>query len=265
MGRRTGMAWLWSLTLAGPVWAQAPAPAPAAAAASAPRPPTSEAAAAMERAQRLAANPMRVIMQAGKIRRRTVEPDVLPDAADPASLRRVAVRPAAEVATPAAVPAAVAAVTSAVTPGATARVQPDAAAAPDSGITKSLVLQSAPLDAPAGGEVAPLQSAPLAPMQPGMPKMVVPQALRTALPVQPRLMTMVEPDIPPRVMLMGLAVNEVAAELSLRADGTVAEVNLLPPVPRAWQPYIIEALRQWRYEPLPGARAHRVQLIFNGQ
>lgn len=259
MGIRCCIAWSLGLALTPTVWAQsAPAPAPAA---SAPKPANAEAAAAMERAQRLAANPMRVIMQAGKFRRRAVEPDVLPDAADPGSLRRVAVRSASDVAAPAPTPvvAAAAAVTA-------PRAEAPAPAAPaGEGITTSLVLQSNQLATPAQAEVAPLQSAPMAPAASAMPKMVVPQALLSALSVQPKLMTMVEPDIPSRVMLTGQPVNEVAAELSLRADGTVADVTLLPPVPRAWQPYIVEALRQWRYEPLPGARTHRVQLVFNAQ
>lgn len=260
MGIRCCIAWGLGLALTTTVWAQsAPTPAPAA---SAPKPANAEAAAAMERAQRLAANPMRVIMQAGKIRRRAVEPDVLPDAADPGSLRRVAVRSGAEAAPAAAAPAVAAAAAPVVAP----RAQTAAPAAPAAeGITTSLVLQSNPLAAPAQAELAPLQSTPMAPVASAMPKVVVPQALLSALSVQPKLMTMVEPDIPSRVMLMGQPVNEVAAELSLRADGTVAEVTLLPPVPRAWQPYIVEALRQWRYEPLPGARTHRVQLVFNGQ
>lgn len=260
MGIRCCIAWGLGLALTPTVWAQsASAPAPAA---SAPKPANAEAAAAMERAQRLAANPMRVIMQAGKFRRRAVEPEVLPDAADPGSLRRVAVRAAVD--TPAPVPAPVVAVAAAAAAG--PRTEAAAPPAPAGvGITTSLVLQSNQLAAPAQAEVAPLQSAPMAPVASAMPKMVVPQALLSALSVQPKLVTMVEPDIPSRVMLTGQPVNEVAAELNLRADGTVAEVTLLPPVPRAWQPYIVEALRQWRYEPLPGARTHRVQLVFNGQ
>lgn len=262
MGIRSCIAFGMGLALTGTVWAQSPA-APAQAA-SAPKPANAEAAAAMERAQRLAANPMRVILQAGKIRRRAVEPDVLPDAADPASLRRVAVRAAPETSPAVAAPVAAAA-TAPVPRVETAVPAPTPAPAAGEGITTSLVLQSNQLATPARTEVAPLQGTPVAPAAGALPKMVVPQALLSALSVQPKLVTMVEPDIPSRVMLTAQPVNEVAAELSLRADGTVAEVTLLPPVPRAWQPYIVEALRQWRYEPLPGARTHRVQLVFNGQ
>jgi hypothetical protein len=40
-------------------------------------------------------------------------------------------------------------------------------------------------------------------------------------------------------------------------------VALLPPVPRAWQRYLLAALEKWRFEPLASARVHRVQLVFD--
>ena len=79
----------------------------------------------------------------------------------------------------------------------------------------------------------------------------------------PKLVTMLEPEIPPRLLIEGPRVTEIVADLSLRADGTVASVALLPGVPRAWQRYVVSALERWRFEPLPAARLHRVQLVFS--
>ena len=80
--------------------------------------------------------------------------------------------------------------------------------------------------------------------------------------VQPKLVTMIEPDIPTRVLVEGPRVVEIFADLALRADGTVGNVTLLPGVPRAWQRYVTAALERWRFEPLPAQRVHRVQLVF---
>ena len=71
---------------------------------------------------------------------------------------------------------------------------------------------------------------------------------------------LVEPGIPDH-LLRTLTRREVRVELSLRADGTVAGVHLLPPAPEDLAPYLVEALRQWRYDPLPGPRRHRVELV----
>lgn len=80
--------------------------------------------------------------------------------------------------------------------------------------------------------------------------------------VQPKLLTMFEPDIPARVLVDGPRVTEILADLTLRTDGTVASVALLPGVPRAWQRYVVSALERWRFEPLPAVYVHRVQLVF---
>jgi hypothetical protein len=87
-------------------------------------------------------------------------------------------------------------------------------------------------------------------------------AAAPAAQVQPRLLRMVEPDIPARVLIDGPRVNEVLADLFLREDGTVISVSLVSSVPRSWHRYVISALERWRFEPLPAARVHRVQLVF---
>jgi len=84
-----------------------------------------------------------------------------------------------------------------------------------------------------------------------------------AAPVQPKLMTMFEPDIPARLRIDGPRVTEIFADLTLRPDGTVASVALLPGAPRPWQRFVVSALERWRFEPLPATRVHRVQLVFS--
>lgn len=194
--------------------------------------------AAMERARRLAANPMRMILQAGKFRRRVAdEAEPTAEPADTAALRRTSARTAAADAPPAP-PALPAAQTFPV-----ARVLGDA-------------LLVTPLQA----SVAPMETLP----QVARPAALVAAPMPPALAAEPMLLSMTEPDIPERVRAESARVSEVTADLSLRADGSVADVILASPVPRPLQRYITAALLQWRFAPLPGATVHRVQLVFNG-
>ena len=233
------------------------------------RPDPAEAAAAMERAQRLAANPMRVILQAGKIRRKSVGAEAAPEPADAANLRRtaavtsVAATPTVTTTTTTttATATATAAAAGTAAPAAATRAAP-VEAAPS--ISTALVFQASQLMPPAANAVASLENtaAPEA-LSAAVPKMVAPQTLLAALPsVQPTLVSTVEPDIPARLLRDTGGVNEVLADLSLRADGTVAEVQLISPYPRSWRSYLVAALEQWRFEALASARVHRIQLVF---
>jgi hypothetical protein len=190
-----------------------------------------EAAAAMERAQRLAANPLRVILQAGKIKRR-VEPDAS---------------------------AAVPVVAAATVAGTSAVARPPVAEAPQPAL---MTLASKAPAAMIFEPVAALESAPLL-SAPALPQTAAPTARPDAGPVRPRVVTMVEPEVPAQLLAdVGRAV-EVKADLSLRPDGSVAEVSLVGPYPRNWQRYLLAALTQWRFAPLPGPWVHRVELVFN--
>lgn len=257
------------LGASGAVWAQAAAPASSASQPA--KAPTTEAQAAMERAQRLAANPMKVILQASKIRRRPNEGE--PEPADPNILRRTAVRAEAPAAAPpppqprvAAAPAP-APTTTAPAPTTTAQAAPpptSAAPAPEPPAPNKTMPTALAAGSGAGGPVPAIEPAPLVDAAPPMAKAVAPTALPVVAPAaQPTLVTMVDPEIPVRLMADGSRIKEIFADLQLRADGSVAEVKLVPPVPRGWQPYIIGALERWRFEPLPSARTHRVQLVFD--
>lgn len=220
------------LTLASAAWGQAA------------RADSADSDAAMERAKRAAAGPMKAIQQASKIRRRPGEPDAPASPAAPAA--------------PAAGSSTVLAASAAAAPAVVAPVPlPERAAAPAAGRVLEGVVRM-----PTVAVVAPLASRTSAPATATMPALVVSQPLLEALPVQPKVLSMVEPNIPSRLMDQGPRVAEVEAELSLRADGSVAEVVLVPPVPRAWQRYITTALEQWRFESMAGPRQHRVRLVF---
>ena len=200
------------------------------------KPDSAEAAAAMERAQRLAANPMRVILQAGKFKRR-VEPELAVAAALPSTTLVAA--------------ASVAAVT---------RPAPEQQLAPAVLMTLADKLQgSASVEPMARLDAGPALTAPA--LTQAMPQ--APGRLPTAELQRPRLVNMVEPTIPGQLLAeIGRSV-EINVDLSLRADGSVADISRVAPYPRSWQRYLLSALSQWRFAPLPAPWVHRVQLVFS--
>jgi Meckel syndrome type 1 protein len=232
----------------------------------APKPDTAEAKAAMERAQRMADNPMRVILQASKIKRKGNESDTPEPVVDPASLRRTAVRTGAEPAARDAATAPAGANTRPVAalPGLASALPAVAAPAPAPEPPPAKVMPSALLTNSASSNVPSLEIAQPLEAAPVTTKAVAPQAIPIVpANVRPTIVTMVEPEIPVRLLSDSGRVSEVFADLNLREDGTVAAVTLLPPVPRSWARYIAVALEKWRFEPLPAARTHRVQLVFD--
>lgn len=234
-----GLAWLSGFCLS--AGAQTPAPA---AAASAPTPPNAE---AMERARRDAANPMRVILEAGRLRRR-VEAPAAPAAPAPAATvqpRRDTTRSLAADA-PRAEP-----VTTAL-PAAAVPAEPPVAA-PAVPAAPVLTLTPPPEVQPAEAEVLPAPPAPVS-----LPAFIPAPDL-----APPTLLQMVEPVIPPQVISRTGALREVTADLTLQPDGTVSAVALAGSTPRAVQRYLTQALSQWRFAPLAATRVHRVQLVFD--
>jgi hypothetical protein len=214
-----------------------------------------ESAAAMERARRLADNPMRLILEASRSRARGVVVAPAVEATDAGSLRRTAV--AGEVP----------ATTAAPLPGAAAPAAAPAPVAP----APLPQLRSELAVAPAGSAVAtaPVQLSttglPAATVAPGLTSLGnVPAPARLEASVAPQLLRMVEPEIPQRVLDQVGGQREVTVEFVVRADGTTADINLLPPAPRALQRFVADALAQWRYAPLSEPRRMRVQLVFNG-
>lgn len=203
---------------------------PAAASAQAAKPDNADAAAAaaaMERAQRLASNPVRAILEAGKIRRRSADakPGVEPVAPPP--------------------PLAAA-----------------AAAARPADVPRVILTVGSPLTSAGSTAVAALDDASLARNITPLAAAAAPRAALVATLAPPKLVSTVEPVMPARFAEDASRLNEVTAELTIRADGSVAEVLLHTPVPRGVQRPIIAALEQWRFEPMAATRTHRVQLVF---
>ena len=247
-----------------PAWAQA-APASASAPASA----ASAADAAMERARRQAANPLRIILEASKTRRKPGEADAA-DTADAPSQRTVNTRVApltsaggqieaaairqAQPATPR-TPAVVA------TPAASPAPTPAPPVADAAPIEAQITLSSAALQSRA--DAAPVAG--LAPVVPASALGALPapvSALPPPPPAAPKLITMVEPVLPARALVEAGSVRELPVDLVIRPDGTVASATVAAAAPRQLVRAVVQALEQWRFEPLPAERVHRVQLVF---
>lgn len=242
---------------------------------------------AMERAQRAAAGPMRMILEASRVKRRDggdVEADPAPaparrpvrsDGSPAPVLAGTGAAGAAGTAAAANAPAANAVVAA---PSVAPSVAPSAVApavAPPSAPVTAIV--SLP-ELPATGAAAPVATTPLgavgrvaAPELPGA--LPSPQQQIAAVPLpptpttladeRPRLRSMVEPEVPQRV-LDQLTRGEVLVEFTIRRDGSVVGVNLPPPAPRQLARYVAEAVEQWRFEPQAADRQHRVVLVFSG-
>jgi hypothetical protein len=232
------LACLLAAAAGGPVAAQTAAPA--AAPKDAKDAKAEAEAAAMERARRLAANPMRVILEASRVRRRADG-----EAPPPAPVAGVA--PVAAVA--AAATATVA--PTEVIPRAAPAPAPREAATPEPAIMSSDLAQarSAPTSAPAL-TLEPV-ARPVAALAPEL--------------ARPTLITRVDPD-PPARLLTDLSANTViTADLTIKPDGSVSQVVLVTPNTRSLGRYVITALQQWRFAPLPGERVWRVDLVFRAE
>jgi TonB family protein len=198
--------------------------------------PTAAEQSAMERAQREADGPRRRILEAAKVKG-TVRPD------GPAVPAPVAAPPAAPA--PAPVPAV-------------ARRE-EAAERPPALAT--LPAAAAPLALPASA-VASVPSVSRVELAPASVAMVdMPLAKTLNLPA-PRLLSRVDPELPPRLQRRGARRVEVVVALTIGADGTVRDVALPSGTAADLEAAVREALYQWRYEPQPEARQHSVQLVF---
>lgn len=249
-----------------PAWAQTAAHPPAAPASAA-----SAAEAAMERVRRQAANPLRIILEASKTRRKPGDAD-LAEGADTPGPRAVNTRVApltsaggqldagalrqAQAGTPRA--QAVAATPAGAGPAPTPA--PPATAAP--AIETQNTLSSAALQT--HGDAAPVAGLDAVVPASRLGALPVPAAaLPPPPPMAPKLITMVEPVLPARALAEAGSIRELPVDLVIRPDGTVASATVAGSAPRALVRAVVQALEQWRFEPLPAERVHRVQLVFS--
>jgi Meckel syndrome type 1 protein len=203
---------------------------------------------AMERARRLAANPMRIILEASRVRRRDAEPAAAPIvpvvATSTAAPAAVVSQPAVEVA-PRAVPVPV-------------REAPPPPPEPAAAVISSELTQTKAATVAAPALVATPVARPVATSTPPLPAL----ATLSAEFARPQLITRVDPE-PPQRLLVDLEPNTViTAELTIRPDGSVGQVSIVSPNARALGRYVVTALQQWRFAPLPSERQWRVDLLF---
>jgi hypothetical protein len=191
-------------------------------------------AAAMERAQRLAANPMRVILEASRVRRRA-NGELLPAVAAAGPLARPEVTPRARPARP-----------------------PREVATPEPTIISPDLAQA--LSAPVSGPALAQEPVPQ-PVTASVPAQVPMTAPAPEL-ARPTLITRVDPDPPARLLTEFGASTVITADLTIKPDGSVSQVVIVTPNTRSLGRYVVTALRQWRFAPLPSERVWRVELVF---
>jgi hypothetical protein len=212
------------------------------------KPDAAEAAAAMQRAERIASNPMRLILQAGKINRKS--------AAD---------EPALAVTTRAPTPLLMASAAS--LPNAARSVpEPIAEPAPAPVVVESVYKADARMKAAAPEAFAPLSSGvATGPLDANTVSAAAPALVALVDQTAPKLKRMVEVDMPSNVQDQLRRGQEVLVKFMVAADGSVSDVSLPAPAPRQLARLIQAAVSQWQFEPMAAARAHAVNLVFNAQ
>lgn len=188
------------------------------------------------RAEEEASRPMRLILEAAKIKPKSKPADAPPPA-----------RPAAAPAKPAATAAA------SVAPGAVAApAAPAVAADSPPSLPESTV-------ATVEAAVTPRQPDPTTLPAP-LSEPAVPREPEPALP-PPKLRNLVEPVTPRH--LAGRLRGEVRVEVQLNvaADGSVSDAAVTSSSHPQMNAAVLDAVRQWRYEPAARAREHAVQVV----
>jgi TonB family protein len=242
----------------------------------------------MERAKRDASNPLRMIIEASSVKR--AKPAEAAPAAAPAAGRAPA-EGAKAVAERKAAPRGEALSSSAEPvsrPVATKPpvAEPDAVgrAAPQASGSPSVAAEPAPLAAvPAAmvPEERPRAAVPAVPgpdaasaaLPAGVPATSLAAPTTSTAPAQPRvaadvpaplkLVRYIEPEIPTRLRGRLKSSTEVTVAFKVQPDGSVSDVDIRQTSARALDPIVLDAVRQWRYDPVPAQREHVVQLVFN--
>lgn len=182
---------------------------------------------AAARAAREASNPLRIIIEASKLKSRATEA--------PAPVKRPARPVAAKPATPA--------------PVAMKAEAPAAVVAASQPATETAAI------VPAVARVEP------APTALSLPEPVVPVPKLAAAPLPLKLVQLVEPSLSSMVMRRMRSDAEVVVGFTVNADGTVSDVAVRSSPMKALDDAVVEAVSQWRYEPIGEARTHAVQLV----
>ena len=226
---------------------------------------SAESAAAMERAKRQAAGPMRFILEAAKGRRKGAEAET-PSAADASAVRPVANRSMAvapSVSEPAPRPAATAPQPIAVAAPALAVATPAPTASPV--LTRITSDPGAFQAKPVAGAVQGLERTALAPPVAALPAAALSLPSLAVGPVTPQLLSQGDIELSARALDGVTPGTVVQIELKLRTDGSVAEVKLINSVPRTLARELVPMLQQWRFKPLTSEQLHRLEVVLNRQ
>lgn len=251
----------------------------------------------MDRAKRDASNPLRMIIQASQVKTRSRTAD-LPDPASTSSVVPVAAqattaRQAPAVARPAtaAAPQPAPGVATEVTrslvgsanrparaaanSGAAERVEPQSAPAPEATVTTAATPPStetiaAPITTPAPSTALALSNpaantaaSPSGSVSPPQAAKAAEPAPVTTIEVPLKLVQYIEPEIPQRLRARLRNNNEVTVGFTVNRDGSLSDVGIRASTNRALDDAVLDAVRQWRYGPLPEPREGTVQLVFN--
>ena len=84
----------------------------------------------------------------------------------------------------------------------------------------------------------------------------------SATPAALELLNMVQPDLPERLRKRLRRDGEVMLVFKVNTDGSVVDLNVLSSNDPTLDEIAVDAVRQWRYKPIPEARTHRVQIVF---
>jgi len=145
--------------------------------------------------------------------------------------------------------------------GSTAGLQQTSAVTPAGGATPGVaaaVLPAAVATTPPPGAVRPAVEAALSAPQQRTP---VAAAARAEAPL--KLARYVEPDIPGRIRNRLRANNEVTVVFRVNADGSVSDPEIRNTSSKLLDTVVLDAVKQWRYEPISESRIHAVQMVFN--
>lgn len=211
-----------------------------------------------DRAAREAQNPLRVILEAGRLKMRVKpEPEtpVAPPRKDAPVRARPAAAPAPEVAKTA--PPSPRSVTRAAPETAPMASAPASSAAPDTAVAATTSL-------PASASEPPLQTPAVLPAPPTAA--LAEPAPVPAGPLPPlKNIHLVEPELPVSTLRRLRGEVEVLVGFTVNTDGSVSDVAIRSSPNQALDGPVVEAVRQWRYAPVGQPRSHAVQLVLRGE
>lgn len=179
------------------------------------------------RAARDAENPLRVILEAGKLKTR-IKPDGKPDK-EPHDTAAPSDRSAVRTLVPVAAPRPAAAAS-------TAAGGQDAVKAAAAALQPSQAFAAPAVVAPIGRVAAPVEPAPL------------------------KQIKFVEPQLGLWARLRSRSDAEVAVVFTVNTDGSVSNIFVRSNPDKVLDPIVVDAVRQWRFEPIPQPRDHSVVL-----